>query len=288
MNNDTEVYYTFSKRLEILWERLFFKIPFQFPPLRKRDQEVFRVPVPTISIGNLSMGGVGKTPFIIWLLERLDGIKVAVLHSGYKGGDEAKMLAAKFPKAFIWSNPKRHLGLEAAYQWGAELILIDDGFQCRRLHRDLDIVVLDASQKLANQRTLPFGRLRESPKALLRADLIIANHIESREQAILEIRNYSDAPVLCMRPVLEKITGSNAAVFCGLGNPKHFLNLIRAQGVLIKVCLLALDHEKPNTKTWKRFLDACERHQISQILCTEKDAARVSGLTPVPMKLEVF
>lgn len=212
--------------------------------------------------------------------------KIAVLHSGYGGGDEAKMLQARFPTAFIWSNKKRHLGLEQAYQWGAELILIDDGFQCHRLHRDLDIVVLDASQPLV-QNQIPFGRYREPLQALRRADLIVANHVHSAQQAthtINALKKYSQAPILRMKPILESIPEKNSAVFCGLGNPKHFISAIKEQGVPIKTILLALDHETPNPRDWGGFVKHCEKSDVEQILCTEKDLVRIQNLeTKIPI-----
>lgn len=283
MNKDTEYHHTFAKKLELLWERIHFH----------RRSNPSRVPIPTISVGNLSIGGTGKTPFVIWLLERLKDFKVAVLHSGYGGGDEGRMLQSKFPDAFIWAHKQRHIGLQQAQAWGAELILLDDAFQCKRLHRDIDIVLVDASQNLHEQNLIPFGRLRESPKALARADLIVANHVTHRDHITREIRIYSQAPILYMRPILEKITPHKSAVFCGLGNPKHFLNALAAQSIPVATCLIALDHETPPARTWRRFIRSCHQHQISQLLCTEKDFHRIHDfkipfpVVPVKMHLQV-
>ncbi len=144
-------------------------------------REVRRATVPVISVGNLTAGGTGKTPMVAWLAEQLkDRCRVAILSQGYgrdkRSGvdDENLMLARMAPDAALVVNADRVAGAEEAVGvHGAEVLILDDGFQHRRLARDLDIVLVDAVQPFGGGRLLPRGLLREPPGELKRADFIV-------------------------------------------------------------------------------------------------------------------
>ncbi|MFM7073908.1 MAG: tetraacyldisaccharide 4'-kinase, partial [Planctomycetota bacterium] len=128
-----------------------------------------RVDVPVVSVGNLSVGGTGKTPLVAWLaqwfLER--GVRVVLVSRGYgaaagETNDEARELAIRLPNVPHLQNRYRHAAAQRAIeQHDAQLILLDDAFQHRRLHRDLDIVLLDGLDPFGGERLLPRGLLRE-------------------------------------------------------------------------------------------------------------------------------
>src|SRR2546421_1123612 len=150
-----------------------------------------RLKGPVVSVGNISVGGTGKTPFIIYLGELLKqrGIKFDVLSRGYgrasKGvrvvdaagsageyGDEPLLIARKLDVPVIVGESRYHAGLRAEQRFGPHLHLLDDGFQHRQLHRDLDIVLLGEGD--LEDKLLPVGRLREPVSALERTDTVIA------------------------------------------------------------------------------------------------------------------
>ncbi len=164
----------------------------------RRPGSVRRLPCRVISIGNLTVGGTGKTPMTLWLAARLReaGHRVAVVSRGYGGGaerrsgvvsdgreirmgtddagDEPFMMATRLPGVPVLVGRDRYgSGMRAVRRFGSRVILLDDGFQHRRLARDLDLVLLDAARPFGNGRLLPRGPLREPPEALSRADGIV-------------------------------------------------------------------------------------------------------------------
>ncbi|AKU90618.1 tetraacyldisaccharide 4'-kinase [Vulgatibacter incomptus] len=169
-----------------------------------------RAPIPVISVGNLAVGGAGKTPVVIELTSRLQarGLKVAVLASGYGGqgrgarvvsrgegilldardaGDEPVLVAKRCPGARVLVGPSRaELAEIAARHLRADVALLDDGFQHLGLARDLDIVVLDGASPFGNGRLLPRGPLREPPSSLARADLCWISKVDEGDPAAIE------------------------------------------------------------------------------------------------------
>ncbi len=171
-----------------------------------------RLPRPVVSVGNISVGGSGKTPLVIWLASRLRsrGIKVAILTRGYGGshegkkgevlelhdsigpgagqaGDEPTLMASKLPDIPILVCPDRyHAGMSALDSRDVDLFLLDDGFQHYSLHRDLDIVVIDDERRLGNGRLLPSGNLREPATRLKDADLIVVTKTKSVDNIFAE------------------------------------------------------------------------------------------------------
>ena len=140
-----------------------------------------RVAAPVVSVGNLSVGGTGKTPLVAWLAQWfLDrGVRVALVSRGYgaaagESNDEARELALRLPNVPHLQNRDRHAAAQQAIdQHGAQLILLDDAFQHRRLHRDLDIVLLDGLDPFGGERLLPRGLLREPLANLSRAHVVV-------------------------------------------------------------------------------------------------------------------
>ncbi len=144
-------------------------------------RRIGRLPVPVISVGNLSVGGTGKTPLVLWLVEALAGAghRPGVLARGYGRApgaalnDEGMLLAGRHPELLQVQNPDRVAGGQRLVELGADVVVLDDGFQHRRLHRDCDLVCADAAAPFADRRLLPAGDLREPARALTRADAVV-------------------------------------------------------------------------------------------------------------------
>ncbi len=169
-------------------------IPYRIAVTRRNRQfdrglrEVISCGVPVISVGNLTTGGTGKTPIICYLAKwyQSQGIRVAIVSRGYgrtdgKPNDEALELAARLPQVPHLQNPDRVAAArEAVQRVNAQLILMDDGFQHRRLHRELNLVVVDATCPFGYQHLLPRGLLREPITSLQSADLAIITRCDGR------------------------------------------------------------------------------------------------------------
>ena len=145
-----------------------------------------RAPLPVISVGNLVVGGAGKTPFTSYLVRGLvgQGRQVAVIARSYRSGksdavnDELVMLGRQAPDALMLAAANRLAGARRAAEQGAELAVLDDGFQHLPLERDLDILLLDATRPFGNGRLLPRGPLREPPECAARADLAVLTRVD--------------------------------------------------------------------------------------------------------------
>jgi tetraacyldisaccharide 4'-kinase len=142
-------------------------------------------PVPAISVGNITVGGTGKTPMVRWLVKQLvrRGWTPGILHGGY-GDDEPALHRLWFPDLPVVAEKDRLRGAGRAMQQGADVLVLDDAFQHRRLRRDLDIVLVAAETWSRNPRLLPRGPYREHPRALRRADVVVVTRrTASEEQA---------------------------------------------------------------------------------------------------------
>jgi tetraacyldisaccharide 4'-kinase len=216
-----------------------------------------RAPVPVVSIGNLTAGGTGKTPMVAavveWFVSR--GVRPVILSRGYRatrnaGNDEKLVLDQLCPNVVHLQSPDRvRSAQDACQKHNAHVLILDDGFQHRRLARDLDIVLIDALDPWGTGNILPRGLLREPPSALRRANLVVLTRadqcIGERKQEILaEIRALvGDRPLVeaSFLPTgllnatgetapLESLRGAVAA-FCGIGNPDGFRRTLAAQGI---------------------------------------------------------
>lgn len=266
--------------------------------------EIVSCEVPVISIGNLTTGGTGKTPIVCsiakWFRER--GLRVSIVSRGYGRGDagandEAMELQARLPDVPHVQDPDRvEAARIAVEELETELILMDDGFQHRRLHRDLDIVVVDATCPFGFGHLLPRGLLREPLDSLRRADAVIITRSDLEPETTLKqiearIAHHNDAipiirsvhkpshlltPPQETRP-LEDIDGKDIAVISAIGNPDAFERSLRQLGANIVDSRQLPDHDafSPETVAELRSWTASLPSSVENLICTHKDLVKL-------------
>jgi tetraacyldisaccharide 4'-kinase len=216
--------------------------------------KITRVPCTVVSVGNIVAGGTGKTPFVHLLAQTFSHRKVAILSRGYgQLPDEAMLLARRLPNVKVHIGKDRvALAKQACKE--ADLLILDDGFQHRRLHRDFDIVLTREKK----ERYLPRGFLRDNPKRLQRADEIFSVGKELR----LDVKRILDLE----GNEIPSIRGWKVGVFCGIANPESFKKTVRSLGAEIVFEKIFADHEAA---------DLSKLPKERALLCTEKDAVKL-------------
>jgi tetraacyldisaccharide 4'-kinase len=271
--------------------------------------------VPVVSVGNITVGGTGKTPFVEMLVRECQqrGARVAVVSRGYgrstsgvvvvsdgksirasarEGGDEPVQIARHNPQAIVVVGEKRVEAARKAVDLGAEVILLDDGFQHRYLERDLNIVVLDSRRNLYQSTMLPTGDRRESLAGLSRADLLAFSRAESRENDwTFEISESFKKPAVYFRYVVTRIVHVNCDVemtvdalkgkplylFSGIGDHRGFVEQMKNLGFVVVGERKFGDHHDFTGTDVRSLLDAAKQVGAAGLLTTEKDSARLSG-----------
>ncbi len=251
---------------------------------------VEQVSCPVLSVGNVVAGGTGKTPLVSLLASLFSHKKVAILSRGYgQIADEALLLQKKNPEAKIYVGKDRVALARKACQEGAQLILLDDGFQYRKLSRDIDIVLLEGTDPFGRGHYLPWGFLRESPKRLKKADQVFVVGPTSRSlEEVISLEVCVDQEKI---PRLENVKG---AYFCGIGNPHRFQKTVEQLGIRVISRWVLADHEKADLTKLQRFAENAKEKGAEILLCTEKDAVKLPPscafplpLYPVPISLKV-
>ena len=287
------------------------------------DRGVFkqhRVSVPVISVGNITVGGTGKTPLVEWIARTLatEGRRPCVVTRGYrrnsKGrviasngieilatlrevGDEAFMLAESLKgEAALVCDADRVAGANWAIEnLQSDAIILDDGFQHRRIARDLDIVTIDATNPWGNGNLLPAGILREPLAALSRADCFVITRADDTVQTAAlqeELRRLNaNAPIFTsvtglseMRDLTTNVSasldpkGPGIAAFCAIGNPESFFALLEREGFQLKYQRAFRDHHRFTQSDLKRIEDAARKSGAELLITTAKDAVKLRHL----------
>lgn len=254
-----------------------------------------RLKAPVISVGNLTVGGTGKTPMVIWLAERFlnDGKCVAILSRGYRGAngasDEIELMKFRLQGRVSFGVGKDRFaeGERLESQQPVDVFLLDDGFQHLRLARDLDILLLDSSQQLGGEPLLPAGSLREPVSAMSRANLVVFTRTETTPGAIEAIGKLNQFPVFAAATRLlgfRRLGGEVALLsssdigkgpffaFCGLGNPEAFFRDLRNWQVALCGQATYADHHRYTEGEVLEIQAAGKRAGANAFVTTEKDA----------------
>ena len=262
------------------------------------------LPVPVICVGNITTGGTGKTPMVIWICRYLRerGKKVVVLSRGYKGesedgNEEVQMLRRSVPEVPVVVDPDRvRGGREAMVKYRPDVIVLDDGFQHRRLGRELDIVMIDVTCPFGYGHLLPRGLLREPLKELRRAGVFVLSRCDQisdehgdeivarlgregsdrglkREKCIIRSRHepkglYNTAE---KEVPLEELSGRKVGAFCGIGNPESFLATLRKLGAEVAGREFFPDHGTYKSNDPDRLAKWGRERGADWLVTTQKD-----------------
>jgi tetraacyldisaccharide 4'-kinase len=260
------------------------------------------VEIPVISVGNLTMGGTGKTPIVAWLARWLADrrVRVGIVSRGYgakrgEKNDEALVLTQQLPQVRQVQNPDRRAGAQDAWEKdGCEVILLDDGFQHRRLARDLDIVLIDAQNPFGYGHVFPRGMLREPIDSLRRANVIALSRSDMVEQGEREtIRRqcevYAPHAAWCewihqpkalinasnATETLATLSGQRVAGFCGIGNPAGFLHTLRSSSCQVVGFREFPDHCRYAPEQLEAIGQWAAKHRADALVCTQKDLVKI-------------
>ena len=266
-----------------------------------------RLQGPVVSIGNLCAGGSGKTPFVILLggLLQARGIKFDVLSRGYgrntrgvrlvdpgglaqEFGDEPLLISRKLRAPVIVGEDRYAAGCFAESRFGAQLHLLDDGFQHRALARDFDIVLVTPED--ARDRLLPAGRLREPLSALQRADAVVLAGGAAPEAFPLN----GKLTWRVRRGIVASNVPERPVAFCGIARPKSFLLQLRAANIDPMAEALYRDHHRYTEQDVRELLALRQKCEAGGFVTTEKDAVNLGGylsalqpLAVVPVKMDL-
>ena len=247
--------------------------------------------VPVIIVGNISVGGNGKTPLVIWLANYLGnkGYHPGVVCSGYGGnarhwpqqvrkdsdpamvGDEAVVIAGR-TNCPVAVSPRRYLSIEGLVNHHqCDIFVCDDGLQQYRLARDIEIVVVDGTRRHGNQRLLPAGPLREPVSRLAHVDMIVCNGLHGRGEYQMkfvpqELRSVNNDE---QQRNIESFKMEKVHALAGIGNPKRFFQMLRKSGLNI------IEHPFPDHHNFKA--NDLEFNDALSVIMTEKDAVKCRG-----------
>jgi tetraacyldisaccharide 4'-kinase len=268
---------------------------------------VRRLPGGVVSVGNLSAGGAGKTPFVMLLGELLKarGVKFDVLSRGYgrqsrgvrlvdpaglpqEFGDEPLLIARKLQAPVVVGEDRYAAGIYAESRFGQQLHLLDDGFQHRALARQFDIVLITAQD--ASDRLLPAGRLREPLGSLGRADAVVLTSGAAAESFPLE----GKLVWRLRRGIKPQNVPPRPVVFCGIARPQNFVLQLRAANVDPVAEAFYRDHHAYEEKDIRELLELKQRSEAGGFVTTEKDAVNLGPyltalepLSVVPVHMEL-
>ncbi|WP_417392628.1 tetraacyldisaccharide 4'-kinase [Gimesia sp.] len=265
-----------------------------------RLRAVRTVAVPVVSLGNLTTGGTGKTPFVAWLTQWFQNreTQVALLSRGYRAlpgevNDEKLLLDRLCPGVPHFQNPDRCASAEKAVQEGAQVLILDDGFQHRKLGRTLDLVLVDAVCPWGHGYLLPRGLMREPPASLRRADFVILTRVDQCSDAELarlnqELIKYVPADRIASamfqpqslinianeRLSLDSVRSKRVWAFCAIGNPAGFRLTLEQAGFDVAGLQIFADHHHYTHEELQEIGNRAQQANVDLILTTCKDLVK--------------
>ncbi len=267
-----------------------------------------RLKCKVISVGNIIAGGTGKTPVVRYIagMAAVSGYKTAVVARGYKRkskglievgdrsdwsqvGDEPLEIYRTTDNVRVYVHQSKTTAAEKACADGAEVIIVDDGFQHRRLCRDIDLVCLDWQSPFGNGRMLPLGMMREHRRNLKRADIILRTGFD--KQARMKDTVNSDKPSFYITSwienflniktgavkTIEEMKGSTVLAFCGLANPNKFIAGLSELGIKISKTAAFRDHHDYSAYDMENLIGQAEEINVDCLITTYKDAVKIDS-----------
>jgi tetraacyldisaccharide 4'-kinase len=275
--------------------------------------------VPVLSVGNISAGGTGKTPLVAWLarLMVIHNMRPAILSRGYGrhrelGVDDENLMLSRLAEGVpVVVDPVRVRGAErAAREHDADVLILDDGFQHRRIQRDLDIVLIDALWPFGAEHLLPRGLLREPLSGLSRADVLLITRSslvapERLDEVKDRLRELAPRAVLAscrnvpsgLRTVggpgeaggsVSRLSQGRWGAFCGIGNPEAFRATLEGTGCRLAFFRLYSDHERYTQDQVRSIQERARRAGCGAIVTTEKDAVKIERLLPADADVPLY
>jgi tetraacyldisaccharide 4'-kinase len=266
---------------------------------------------PVISVGNLTVGGTGKTPMVLWLAEKFltKGKRIAILSRGYKGSsgtsDEVELMKFRLQEKVKFGVGPNRFEQGKQLESLVDLFLLDDGFQHLTLFRDVNILLLDASQPLGRQLLLPAGPLREPVSAMRRADVLVLTRSENSPQTEAAIAKLQDYPVFSAATRLLGFRRLGAGMqtlsageigagpfhaFCGIANPRAFFQDLKNWNLSVALSNEFPDHHQYDQRDADELQAAARAGGAQALLTTEKDAQNLAGVAfaEIPVFLAVI
>ncbi|ARV72125.1 tetraacyldisaccharide 4'-kinase [Vibrio campbellii] len=251
-------------------------------------KQAYKAPVPVVVVGNITAGGNGKTPVVVWLVEQLQqlGYKPGVVSRGYGAkapqyplvlddntlakhcGDEPKLIYRR-TGALVAVDPVRANAVKALLATGVDIIITDDGLQHYALERDIEFVIVDGNRRFGNESLIPLGPLREGVERLSEVDFIITNGGQAQYGEMPMSLTPSKAINLKTKQQVEVSELRDLVAFAGIGHPPRFFNTLNAMNADIKVTKGFADHQDFDQQELQALAQ-----QGANVIMTEKDAVK--------------
>jgi tetraacyldisaccharide 4'-kinase len=270
----------------------------------------YRAECKVISVGNITLGGTGKTPLVEYLARWANrcGHKAAIITRGYMTEDEPRMLRENLNGVPVVVDADRAKAINTAVSgYAVDTVILDDGFQQWRIKKDLEIVVLDAANPFGNRNLLPRGILRQPLSTLKLAQVFIltktdaAAHPDRLREFLQKINPEAMIAESLHRPVgfyalgkrdvfygADEFKGKTVALLCGIGDPAYFAHSLRSLGVDIGTAFNFTDHHVYRPQDLENIMKACQAKGIEAIITTEKDAVKLNPVLDSDCLVPVF
>jgi tetraacyldisaccharide 4'-kinase len=301
--------------LSLIYQFL-IKLRHIFYSWRLRKKHFFSIPI--VCVGNIRVGGSGKTPFVLKLVgDLLGALNICVISTGYKSlgscktkvlagkdskgnfipalflGDEPAMIQKRFPQIDVFVCKNRKKSVEQAIAQHKDLVIFDDGFQCLSIVKDIHIVMLDPTCQLTKMHMLPRGPLRDDPKRLSAADYIVLNYsskaVLDLASAAAEIQKFTQAPIIATRKQPTAIQGEiqgpveilknkKIALFCAIAQSSRFIEDVKCLEPFIVKTWTLSDHAVFSLEDLSSFSKSAKQQGAELLVCTEKDYVKVHSI----------
>ncbi|MFH1846394.1 MAG: tetraacyldisaccharide 4'-kinase [Candidatus Omnitrophota bacterium] len=258
----------------------------------------YKVDIPVISIGNITVGGTGKTPFAMFLADQLVSVgrKPGILIRGY-GEDENVVLREELPETVVYVGQDRLKNAKTAISDGIDVLILDDGFQHRRLKKDLNIVLIDSISCFGNGFLLPRGILREPVVSLKRADIFVLTKTDRALPGQIEKIKKHLKPLILEKPVIyarhrptfltdvtgaaysvDTVSGKRVCLVSGIGDPSYFAFLVNGLNADIVLKKEYTDHHSYGQRDIVDIYKDCLKFDVEMVLTTKKDFVKIRDL----------